>query len=88
MAGGLWLGVDVEAAEEAVDALVAEAALAQDADLVVESGGDLGCHGRARGGFEVRHGCQHGILISGLGVRVRHDVTDSSVALPALLAEC
>ena len=39
---GLGIGVDVEAAEEAVDALVGEAALAEEADFVLEGGVDLG----------------------------------------------
>ena len=41
-AGGFGAGVDVEAAEQAVDAVFAEAALAEDADLFVENGVGLG----------------------------------------------
>lgn len=45
MGGGLGSGVDIEAAEEAVDALVGEAALAEEADFVLQGGVYLGFGG-------------------------------------------
>jgi hypothetical protein len=41
MGGGLGGGIDIEAAEEAVDALVGEAAFAEETDFVVQGGVDL-----------------------------------------------
>ena len=69
---GFGAGVDIEAAEEAVDALVGEAAFAQDANLFDEEGVWLG-------GGKWGCGCGYGEFIAGdegricgLGVRVRH----------------
>ena len=42
---GFGVGVDVEAAEEAMDAFVGEAALAEETDFVVQGGVDLGFGG-------------------------------------------
>jgi hypothetical protein len=72
MRGGLGDGVDIEAAEEAVDALVGEAALAEEADFVVQGGVDLSFGGRdeVEGRSAVGGWIGRGEL--GLRLRIRH----------------
>ena len=60
LAGGFGVGVDMEAAEEAVDALVGEAAFAQDAEFFEQE----------RVGRRIPFGDGDGLR--GLGVRIGH----------------
>jgi hypothetical protein len=70
LAGGFGAGVDIEAAEEAVDALVGEAAFAEDANLFHE-GVCLGCVGGG-GRWLNEFGPGNGGDVYGVGLRVRH----------------
>ena len=69
LAGGFGVRVDIEAAEEAVDALVGETAFAQDTNLFHEEGVWLGGSQRGR---VLGFGAGDEGRICGLGVRVRH----------------
>ena len=76
MRGGLGGGVDIEAGEEAVDAVVGEAALAEETDLFLQDGVDLGFGGRdgvgSEGDVSDRFGRALGIRLRGeLGIRDR-----------------
>jgi len=72
LAGRLRAGVDIEAGEEAVDALVRESAGAQDANLLSEEGIFLNRAGRAGGGWLHEFGTGNYGQVCRIQLGVRH----------------